>query len=142
MTTYLHISREKGPPTRNPRQQSCIERFASSEAPKQKGWSHEVLPTVCPNVPIPLSPPCRARNGTKQAARSGPCCTPRLTFWICCALGWVIWVFAIAVRSQAKAQQDTMVAFVSCPHVLPTSFCGKAVLRVVVDFVSDLVEPS
>ncbi|CAM9615930.1 unnamed protein product [Ectocarpus sp. 8 AP-2014] len=51
---------------------------------------------------MPLSPACRVRKAANQAARSGPCCTPRLTFWISCALGWVVWVFAVAASADDK----------------------------------------
>ncbi|CAM9120709.1 unnamed protein product [Ectocarpus sp. 12 AP-2014] len=81
--------------------------YFSNHRTQETTWERPVasVPQVGPDLPPPYggnAAPRAAVAPPQQAARSGPCCTPRLTFWISCALGWVIWVFAVAATADDK----------------------------------------
>ncbi|CAN0418314.1 unnamed protein product, partial [Pylaiella littoralis] len=51
---------------------------------------------------VPADPPPVYGSNTAAALKSrqlGSCCTPRITFWISCALGWVVWAFAVGAAA-------------------------------------------
>ncbi|CAM9097836.1 unnamed protein product, partial [Hapterophycus canaliculatus] len=63
-------------------------------------------PAEVPELPPAYgSNPSASRNAyapgqpAPSASRSGPCCTPRLTFWLSCALGWIVWAFAVVASA-------------------------------------------
>ncbi|CAN0208347.1 unnamed protein product [Scytosiphon promiscuus] len=82
--------------------------YYSNHRTRETTWQRPAAPAA---PELPDLPPAYGRTAyaprqqiaahqpAPRKAPSGPCCTPKLTFWVSCALGWIVWLLAVAATA-------------------------------------------
>eukprot|EP00752_Nemacystus_decipiens_P010777 g9586.t1 len=85
--------------------------YYSNHRTRETTWERPVAGAAAVTEDLP--PPYGSSAGAAPAPQlkpSGPCCTPRLTFWITVGLGWIVWVLAVVAAADDDWIEDIELA--------------------------------